>query len=317
MGSYGEGRLKLFSGNANTGLAREIAGHLGIALGDAEVSRFSNGEIQVTINESVRGADCFVFQPTCSPVNENLMELLIMIDALRRASARRITAVIPFYGYARQDRKTRPREPITAKLMANIIVTAGARRVLTMDLHAGQIQGFFDIPVDHLLAIPLLAEYFSAKSLEDVVVVSPDTGGVTRAGELAKRLGGAPIGIIHKRRPKPNISEVMNVIGDVKGKPVIMVDDMIDTGGTLIQGAEALLERGATEIYACATHPVLSGPCKERLDNSPFKEVVVTNTIPVPESKLSNKLVILSVARLLGEAILRIHEDLSVSRMFE
>ncbi len=313
---YSDARLKLFSGNANVPLAKEIAAHIGIPLGQAEVGRFSNGEIQVIINESVRGCDTFVFQPTCAPVNDNLMELLIMIDGLRRASARRITAVIPYYGYARQDRKSRGREPISAKLVANLITDAGARRVLTMDLHAGQIQGFFDSPVDHLTAIPLLAEYFMARDLSDVTVVSPDTGGVSRAGELARRLG-ASIGIIDKRRPKPNVAEVMNVVGEVKGKTVIMVDDIIDTAGSIVKGAEALLDRGATEVHACATHAVLSGPARERLDSSPLKEVVVTNTIPIPPLQQSPKLKVLSVAKMLGEGIIRIHEDLSVSKMFE
>ena len=313
---YSDARLKLFTGNANVSLAKEIAAHIGIPLGQAEVGRFSNGEIQVIINESVRGCDTFVFQPTCAPVNDNLMELLIMIDGLRRASARRITAVLPYYGYARQDRKSRGREPITAKLVANLITDAGARRVLTMDLHAGQIQGFFDSPVDHLTAIPLLAEYFMARDLGDVTVVSPDTGGVSRAGELARRLG-ASIGIIDKRRPKPNVAEVMNVVGEVRGKTVIMVDDIIDTAGSIVKGAEALLDRGAKEVHACATHAVLSEPARERLDNSPLKEVVVTNTIPIPPHQQSPKLRVLSVAKMLGEGIIRIHEDLSVSKMFE
>lgn len=316
MARFGDGRLKIFSGNANPELARAIASHLGTQLGDLEVGRFSNGEIQVMLNESVRGHDTFVVQPTSDPVNDNLMELLIIIDALRRASARRITAVIPYYGYARQDRKTRPREPITAKLVANLITMAGARRVLTMDLHAGQIQGFFDIPVDHLQGVPILAEYLSRKDLQDPVVVSPDTGGVPRAGALAKRLG-ASIAIIDKRRPRPNVAEVMNVIGEVQGRTCVMVDDMIDTAGTLTQGALALLERGAKEVYSCATHAVLSGPAVERLKDSPIKEVVVTDTIPVEPEKRFDKMVELSVAKLFGEAIVRIHEDLSVSKMFE
>jgi len=316
MARFGDGRLKIFTGNSNPELAKAIASHLGTQLGDLEVGRFSNGEIQVTLNESVRGHDTFVVQPTSAPVNDNLMELLIIIDALRRASARRITAVIPYYGYARQDRKTRPREPITAKLVANLITMAGARRVLTMDLHAGQIQGFFDIPVDHLQGVPILAEYLSRKDLQDPVVVSPDTGGVPRAGALAKRLG-ASIAIIDKRRPRPNVAEVMNVIGEVKGRTCVMVDDMIDTAGTLTQGALALLERGAKEVYSCATHSVLSGPAVERLKDSPIKEVVVTDTIPIESEKRFDKMVELSVAKLFGEAIVRIHEDLSVSKMFE
>ncbi|GAB4265336.1 ribose-phosphate diphosphokinase [Thermincola ferriacetica] len=309
-------KLKIFSGNANHSLAEEIAEYLGVSIGESKVSRFSDGEIQVKINESVRGADVFVVQPTCDPVNENIMELLIMIDALKRASARRITAVMPYYGYARQDRKARARDPITAKLMANLITASGAMRVITMDLHAGQIQGFFDIPVDHLPGVPILAEYFNNKNFSDVLVVSPDLGGVTRARDLAERIGAA-IAIIDKRRPEPNVAEIMNIIGDVEGKTVIMIDDIIDTAGTITQGAQALLDRGAKEIYCCCTHPVLSGPAIERLQNSPIKEVVITNTIPLPESKKIDKIKALSVAPLLGEAIIRIHEDLSVSKLFD
>lgn len=308
--------LKLFTGNANPALAQEIADHIGIPLGQIECGRFSSGEIQVRINESVRGSDVFVLQPTCHPSNETLMELLIIVDALRRASARRITAVVPYYGYARQDRKTRGREPISAKLVANLLTVAGARRVLTMDLHAGQIQGFFDSPVDHLTAVPLLAKYFREKNLDNVTVFSPDTGGVTRAGELARRLG-AGIGIIDKRRPKPNVAEVMNVIGDVEGRTVIMIDDIIDTCGTIVEGARALLSRGAKEVYACATHPVFSGPAYERLQDSPFAEVIVTNTIPLQPDHGVSSIKVLSVAAMLGEAILRIHQDVSVSQMME
>jgi ribose-phosphate pyrophosphokinase len=244
------------------------------------------------------------------------MELLIMADALRRASARRITAVLPYYGYARQDRKTRGREPISAKLVANLITVAGARRVLTMDLHAGQIQGFFDIPVDHLTAAPILADYFARKNLSNVIVVSPDAGGVTRARDMADRLG-ATIGFVNKRRPEPNVAEVMNVVGDVRGKTVIVVDDIIDTGGTLVRAGEALMQLGAREIYACGTHAILSGPAVERLSTSVFKELVVTNTMPVPPEKQFSKLTMLSVAPLFGEAIIRIHEDLSVSKLFD
>ncbi|MFZ5626759.1 MAG: ribose-phosphate pyrophosphokinase [Bacillota bacterium] len=309
-------QMKIFTGNANPALAAEIAEYLGVNLGQAQVSRFSDGEIVVKINESVRGADVFVIQPTCSPANDHLMELLIMIDALRRASARRITAVIPYYGYARQDRKARGRDPITAKLVANLITVGGARRVMTMDLHAGQIQGFFDIPVDHLPGVPILAEYFRNKNLENAVVVSPDLGGVTRARALADRLGST-IAIIDKRRPEPNVAEIMNIIGDIEGKTVIMIDDIIDTAGTITLGAQALIERGAKEVYACCTHPVLSGPAISRLENSPIKELVVTNTIPLSEEKRSNKIKVLSVAPLLGEAILRVHEDLSVSMLFD
>lgn len=309
-------RLKIFTGNANPTLAEEIAQYLGVPVGAARVSRFSDGEIQVKINESVRGADVFIIQPTSEPVNEHLMELLVMVDAVRRASARRITAVIPYYGYARQDRKTRARDPITAKLVANLLYASGTRRVITMDLHAGQIQGFFDIPVDHLPGVPLLAQYFMQHHLSDVVVVSPDLGSVQRARDLAERIG-APLAIIDKRRPEPNVSEVMNIIGDIRGKKVIMIDDIIDTAGTITQGAIALKDFGAEDIYVCCTHPVLSGPAVERLASAPIKEVLVTNTIQLPPHKAIDKIKILSVAPLLGEAIIRIHEDLSVSKLFD
>lgn len=308
--------IKVFSGNSNHKLAEEICQYLGVELGKCKVGTFSDGEINVTINESVRGSDVFIIQSTCSPVNQNLMELLIMVDALRRASAKRITAVIPYYGYARQDRKARARDPITAKLVANLIYSAGARRVLTMDLHANQIQGFFDIPVDHLLGVPILAEYYKQKNIEDVVVVSPDMGGVTRARNLAERIG-APLAIIDKRRPMPNVSEVMNLIGDVKGKNVIMTDDIIDTAGTITNGAKALIERGAKTVYACCTHPVLSGPALDRLKDSPIEELVTTNCIPLGEEKQLDKIKVLSVAKIMGEAITRIHEDLSVSKLFD
>ncbi|KXG77831.1 Ribose-phosphate pyrophosphokinase [Fervidicola ferrireducens] len=311
-----ENRLEIFTGNANVELAREIARNLGIEVGDAVVNTFSDGEIQVKINESVRGADVFVIQPLSYPVNDHLMELLIMLDAFKRASAWRITAVIPYYGYARQDRKIRARDPITAKLVADLISTAGAHRVLTMDLHAGQIQGFFNFPVDHLMAVPILADYFKKKGIEEPVVVSPDVGGVTRARELATRLG-ASIAIIDKRRPEPNMAEVMNVIGKVKGKTVIMIDDIIDTAGTITLGAQALLEHGAREIYACCTHPVLSGPAIERLSASPIKEVVVTNTIPLREHQKIEKIKVLSVAQIFAEAIKRIHNNESVSTLFD
>lgn len=307
--------LKIFCGNANRQLADEISEYLGVPLGEAKVKRFQDGEIAIEINESVRGADVFVLQPTCNPTNDNIMELLIMIDALRRASARRITPVIPYYGYARQERKSRARDPITAKLMANLITTAGADRVVTMDLHAPAIQGFFDIPVDHLPGVPILAEYFRNKGLQDIAVVSPDLGGVQRARNLSERIG-ASLAIIDKRRPKPNVSEIMNVIGDIQGKTVIMIDDIIDTAGTITLGAQALVDRGAKEVYACCTHAVLSGPALERLEKSVIKEVVVTNTIPLdPEHKIP-KIKTLSVASLLGSAIVRIHEDLSVSKLF-
>jgi len=289
---------------------------MGIKLGNMNVGRFSNGEIRVDINESVRGADCFVVSSGVAPINEHLMELLIIGDALRRASARRITAVVPHYPYARQDRKARGREPITAKLVANLITTAGFRRLLTIDLHAAQIQGFFDSPVDHLQAGPLLAEYFRHMNRDNLVVVSPDTGGVPRARALAERLG-VGLAIIDKRRPEPNVAEVMNIIGDVEGKAAIMIDDIIDTAGTIVTGAQKLLERGATEVYAACTHPVFSGQAYERLANSPIKEIVVTDTIPVRQDLLQDKLRIVSVAPLLAKAIIRIHEDLSVSKIFE
>lgn len=307
--------LKIFTGNANTQLAEEIAQYLGVTVGASEVKHFSDGEVQVRIDESVRGADVFVIQPTSPPVNENLMELLIMIDAVRRASARRITAVMPYYGYARQDRKTRARDPITAKLVANILSASGVRRILTMDLHAGQIQGFFDMPVDHLPGVPILAEYFMQAKLENVVVVSPDLGGVTRARDLAERIG-APIAIIDKRRPEPNMVEITSIIGAIHDKTVIMVDDIIDTAGTITQGAVALKSWGVRDIYVCCTHGVLSGPAIQRLAEAPVEEVITTNTIPVPREKLIDKIKILSVAPLLGEAIIRIHEDLSVSKLF-
>lgn len=309
-------RLKIFTGNANPKLAEEIARYLGVSVGSAKVSRFSDGEIQVKINESVRGADVFVIQPTSSPVNENLMELLIMVDALRRASARRITAVLPYYGYARQDRKTRARDPITAKLAANLIYASGARRVITMDLHAGQIQGFFDIPVDHLPCVPIMSQYFLQQKIDDVIVVAPDLGGMTRVRDLAERIG-APIAIIDKRRPEPNVAEITNVIGEISDRNVIIIDDIIDTAGTISAGAKALRERGANDIYVCCTHPVLSGPAIKRLEESPIKEVLVTNTIMLPQEKVIPKMKILSVAPLLGEAIIRIHEDLSVSKLFD
>lgn len=308
--------MRIFTGNANPKLAEEICQYLDVPLGDSAVGRFSDGEIWVRINENVRGTDVFVIQPTCWPINENLMELLIMIDALRRASARRITAVIPYYGYARQDRKTRGREPITAKLVANLITAAGARRVLTIDLHAGQVQGFFDIPVDHLPAGPLLAQHLLSRGLEDIVVVSPDVGGVVRARQLAKRLG-APLAVIDKRRPEPNEAEIMEIIGPVKGKTAVMVDDIIDTAGTITKGAEALCEAGTREVYVLCTHPVFSGSAVERLATPAIKEIFVTNTIPVPPEKMLDKIRVISVAPLLGEVIIRIHEDLSVSKLFD
>lgn len=317
MITHGTG-IKIFTGNSNPELAREIARYLGVPMGNAEVSTFSDGEICVNIYETVRGADVFVIQSICHPVNDNLMELLIMIDAFKRASAGRITAVIPYYGYARQDRKAKARDPITAKLVADLITSAGANRVLTMDLHAPQIQGFFNIPLDHLLGMPILAHYFIERGLEgdEVVVVSPDVGSVTRARSFANRLN-ASLAIVDKRRPRANEAEVMNVIGDVKGKKVILIDDLVDTAGTLLQASLALVERGATEIYACCTHGVLSGPGVERIKNSPIRELVITNTIPLPPEKRIDKIKILSVAPLFAEAIDRIYEDIAVSPLFE
>jgi len=308
--------LKLFSGNANPALAREICGHLGISLGEATVSSFSDGEIRVRIEENVRGADVFVAQSCCTPVNTSIIELLIMIDALKRSSAYRITAVIPYFGYARQDRKEQPRVPISAKLMADLITTAGADRVLTMDLHAGQIQGFFNIPVDHLYATPVLLDYINKRGAADLVVVSPDAGGVERARAFAKRLQ-AQLAIIDKRREGPNNTQVMNIIGDVDGRNVLLLDDMIDTAGTIVQGAQACAEKGARMVWAGCTHPVLSGPALERLQESCLTEVVVTNTIPLNgKEQRCPKLRILSVAPLLGEAITRIHSEESVSSLF-
>lgn len=308
--------LKLFSGNANPALAREICGHLGIGLGEATVSSFSDGEIRVRIEENVRGADVFVAQSCCTPVNTSIIELLIMIDALKRSSAYRITAVIPYFGYARQDRKEQPRVPISAKLMADLITTAGADRVLTMDLHAGQIQGFFNIPVDHLYATPVLLDYINKRGAADLVVVSPDAGGVERARAFAKRLQ-AQLAIIDKRREGPNNTQVMNIIGDVDGRNVLLLDDMIDTAGTIVQGAQACAEKGARMVWAGCTHPVLSGPALERLQESCLTEVVVTNTIPLNgKEQRCPKLRVLSVAPLLGEAITRIHSEESVSSLF-
>lgn len=309
-------KFKIFAGNSNVPLAREICGQLAIPLGAAKVKTFSDGEIMVEIGENVRGRDVYVVQSTCAPTNNNLLELLVMFDALKRASAARITAVIPYFGYARQDRKVAPRTPITSKLIADLITTAGADRVLTMDLHAGQIQGFFNIPVDHLYAAPVILEEMKVRFKGRVVVVSPDAGGTERARAFAKRLD-AGLAIIDKRRSGPNVSEVMHIIGDVDGQTCIIVDDMIDTAGTLCQAAKALQDNGAKEIYACATHAVLSGPALQRINESCLKEVVVTNSIPA-DSKLKDcsKLRILSVAELLAEAIRRIHGDESVSSLF-
>lgn len=313
---YLNSNLKVFSLNSNKAVAEQIAERIGVKLGECSVTRFSDGEIQINIEESIRGCDVFVIQSTSYPVNEHIMELLIMIDALKRASAKTINIVIPYYGYARQDRKARAREPITAKLVANLLETAGATRVITLDLHAPQLQGFFDIPIDHLMGVPILADYFSKKELKDVVVVSPDHGGVTRARKLADRLK-APIAIIDKRRPRPNVAEVMNIVGNIEGKTAILIDDIIDTAGTITLGANALIENGASEVYACCTHPVLSGPAIERIQNSKIKELVVTNSILLPEEKKIEKIRELSVGPLLGEAIIRVYEKQSVSTLFD
>ncbi|MGM7724476.1 ribose-phosphate diphosphokinase [uncultured Metabacillus sp.] len=313
---YGDSNLKIFTLNSNPALAKEIADIVGVDLGKSSVTRFSDGEIQINIEESIRGCDVYVIQSTSGPVNEHLMELLIMIDALKRASAKTINIVIPYYGYARQDRKARAREPITAKLVANLIETAGSTRVITLDLHAPQIQGFFDIPIDHLMGVPILGEYFLGKNLDDIVIVSPDHGGVTRARKLADKLK-APIAIIDKRRPRPNVVEVMNIIGNIEGKTAILIDDIIDTAGTITLAANALVENGAKEVFACCTHPVLSGPAIERINNSKIKELVVTNSIALPQEKRIDKLVELSVAPLIGEAIIRVHEKQSVSLLFD
>ena len=309
--------IKLFTGNAHKDLAKEIADDLDIPVGDATVSKFSDGEITVHINENVRGSDVFVLQPTCMPVNHNIMELLLMVDALKRASARRITAVIPYYGYARQDRKVQPRVPISAKLVADLITAAGTNRVLTMDLHAAQIQGFFNIPVDNLYASPVLLDYVHNKyNSQNLVIVSPDAGGVERARSFAKKLQ-CSIAIIDKRREVANISQIMNVIGEVKGKDAIILDDMVDTGGTTIQAVSALKEKGAKNVIAACTHAVLSGNAVEKVNNSVLEELIVTNTIPLDSKKEKcKKLTVLSIATLIGEAIKRIHEESSVSSLF-
>ncbi|RCX18423.1 ribose-phosphate pyrophosphokinase [Anaerobacterium chartisolvens] len=309
--------IKIFAGNSNRGLAEEIAEKIGLPVGMATVGKFSDGEVQVNIGEVVRGSDVFIIQSTCCPVNDNLIELLVMIDALKRASAGRITAVMPYFGYARQDRKAKARDPISAKLIANLITVAGADRVLTMDLHAPQLQGFFDIPLDHLVGMPLLAEYFKQKfkTFDDVVVVSPDVGSVTRSRKVAERLE-TPLAIIDKRRPKANVCEIMNIIGDVKDKRVILVDDLIDTGGTIVNAVNALSEIGAKEIYACCTHGVLSGPALDRIEGSPMKELITLNTIPLPQGRQLSKIKSLSVAGIFAEAIERIYGDMSISTLF-
>ncbi len=309
--------IKIFAANSNPDLAAKIAEKLELPVGKSKVGMFSDGEVSVNLQETVRGSDVFVVQSTSEPVNDHLMELLIMIDALKRASAGRITAVIPYMGYARQDRKAKARDPISAKLVADLITTAGADRVLTMDLHAAQIQGFFNIPLDHLLGAPILAPYYAEKfpNRDDLVIVSPDLGSVTRARNFAERLN-APLAIIDKRRPMANVSEVMNIIGDVKDKRVILVDDMIDTAGTITNGAQALVDYGAKEVYACCTHPVLSGPAIERIQASPIKELLVLDTISLPKEKQIDKIKTISVAPVFAEAIERIYEDLSVSTLF-
>nr|WP_227501502.1 ribose-phosphate pyrophosphokinase [Synechocystis sp. PCC 7509] len=309
-------RLRLFSGSANVPFSQEVARYLGMDLGPMIRKRFADGELYIQIQESIRGCDVYLIQPTCNPVNDHLMELLIMIDACRRASARQITAVIPYYGYARADRKTAGRESITAKLVANLITQGGAHRVIAMDLHSAQIQGYFDIPFDHVYGSPVIIDYLASKQLSDIVVVSPDVGGVARARAFAKKLNDAPLAIIDKRRQAHNVAEVLNVIGDVAGKTAVLVDDMIDTGGTIAAGAKLLREEGARQVYACATHAVFSPPAVERLSSGLFEEVIVTNTIPVPLENHFEQLTVLSVANLLGETIWRVHEDTSVSSMF-
>lgn len=309
-------KIRLFTGNAHPELAKEIAEAMGVPLGRSNVNKFSDGEISVNLWESVRGADVYLIQPTCNPVNDNLMELLIMIDAVKRASAGRINAVIPYYGYARQDRKAKARDPISAKLVANLIQAAGADRVITMDLHANQIQGYFDIPVDHLVGMPLLAEYFKSKNLDNLCVVSPDHGSVARARSMAERLD-CPIAIVDKRRPEPNKSEIMNIIGDIKDKNCIIIDDMIDTAGTITNAANAIKELGARAVFAGATHAVLSGPAVERLDKSAISELVLLNTHPVPEEKRLDKMSFISVAPLIAEAITRVYTNGSVSALFD
>lgn len=308
--------FKLFTCNSHPELAKEIADMMGIELGKSTVSKFSDGEIQVSIWESVRGADIFIIQSTGAPVNDNLMELLIMVDAMKRASAGRINAVIPYYGYARQDRKAKARDPITSKLVADLLVAAGVDRVITMDLHANQIQGYFDIPVDHLVGLPILSKYFlENKDTSNVVVVSPDHGSVVRARNMAEKLD-CPIAIVDKRRPEPNKSEIMNIIGDIYGKDCILLDDMIDTAGTICNAAEALKKLGGRRIYACATHAVLSGPAIERLKNSVIEELVVLNTLPIPEEKKLDNMKALSVASIFSEVISRVYTSASVSELF-
>lgn len=314
--SPSDDRLRLFAGSANVPLAKEVANYLGLGLGPMVRKSFADGEIYVQVQESIRGCDVYLIQPTCRPVNDHLTELLIMIDACRRASARQITAVMPYYGYARADRKTAGRESITAKLVANLIVQSGANRVIAMDLHSAQIQGYFDIPCDHVYGSPVLFQYLLEKQLPDMVVVSPDVGGVARARAFAKKLDDSPLAIIDKRRQSHNVAEVMNVIGDVTGKTAVLVDDMIDTAGTIYEAAKLLRQRGARQVYACATHAVFSPPAIQRLSSGLFEEVIVTNTIPLPADLHFPQLKMLSVANLIGETIWRVHEDTSVSSMF-
>ncbi len=309
-------RIKIFCGSANRVLAEEIAAYIGIPLGEAELDRFSDGEIRIGIRESVRGKNVFLIQPLSNPINEHIMELLILIDALKRASACSVNTVIPYYGYARQDRKTRARDPITAKLLADLITAAGASRIVAMDLHAGQIQGFFNIPFDHLTAMPIIAKYLKQKNISKGVVVSPDLGGVTRARELANRLG-MPIAVIDKKRPAPNQVEVMNIIGEVKGMVAILIDDIIDTAGTIVLAGEALKKEGALQVYACCSHPVFSGPAVERLSKASIEEIIYTNSLPVGQVLPPGKSHVLSVAPLIGEAIIRINQERSVSELFD
>ncbi len=312
-----ENKFRIFTGNANPDLAREIAGYLGTTVGDSVVNRFNNGEIQVMINESVRGKDIFIVQPTCGPiVNDNVMELLIMADAFRRASANTITAVVPYYGYARQDRKARGREPITSKLMADLMVASGITRVVTIDLHAAQIQGFFNIPFDHMPGGPLMAEYIKSKNLEDLIVVSPDLGGVARARKFAEELD-CGLAIIDKRRPEPGVAEVMNLIGEVQGKTCVLVDDMVDTAGSLCEASRALEKFGAKAVYACCTHGILTDPALSRIAASNITELVITNTIPLAPNKKHPKIKVLSIAPILAETILRIYNQWSVSQLFD
>ena len=315
MTSEAFSNLRLFTCNSHPELAQEIAEHMGVELGKSTVTKFSDGEISVSIWESVRGKDCFIIQSTCEPVNDNIMELLIMTDALKRASCNSVTAVIPYYGYARQDRKAKARDPITSKLVANMITAAGIDRVITMDLHASQEQGFFDIPVDHMLGQPMLTDYFRLKDLDDMVIVSPDHGSVSRARNMAKPFN-VPIAIIDKRRPEPNKSEIMNIIGDVEGKNCIILDDMIDTAGTICNAAKALADLGAKSVYACATHAVLSGPAIERIEASPIKEMVLLNTIPIPEEKRLKKITGLSAGHIFAETISRVYSNKAISVMF-